>query len=101
MVSKHKSLKEMERNSGYDIIIKCVDVGQIQSGTSYGKEWRRQFVIVNDKTATKILVLWDDNIGKLEIGKYYEITWVASSLWDPVEITLDRERSKIRYLDEV
>ena len=60
-------LKEGVKNSS--IIAKVVGVGEVNSGTGTKGPWQKQIATLKDNSGTQQLILWNDDIGKLDQGQ--------------------------------
>jgi len=55
------------------IIVKVIGVGNVETGVGSNGEWKKQIATLQDSSATIDMVIWNDDIGKLDQGKYYKI----------------------------
>ena len=55
------------------IIVKVIGVGEVSRGTGSSGDWKKQTATLQDNSGEMPMVLWGDQIGKLDQGKYYKI----------------------------
>ena len=55
------------------IIVKVIGVGEVSTGTGSNGDWKKQTATLQDNSGEMPIVLWGDQIGKLDQGKYYKI----------------------------
>jgi len=82
------------------IIAKIIGAGNVDSGVGSNGEWKKQLVTLQDKSGTQDLVLWGDDIGKLDQGQYYKIEnpfW--STYKDKVQLSLGKY-AKLHLADQ-
>jgi hypothetical protein len=63
------------------IQVKVTQVAESKEGISNGQDWKRQPIIVTDKTGDLKLSLFNGSIGKLELGKSYLICELTVASW--------------------
>jgi len=51
------------------IIAKVIGLGEVNSGTGKKGKWEKQIATLKDNSETQQLILWNDDIGKLEQGQ--------------------------------
>ncbi len=55
------------------IIVKVVSLGEMKSGTGTKGPWKNQTAVLKDDSDTENLLMWGQDIGKLDQGKYYKL----------------------------
>lgn len=57
-----------------NLIVKCVSLGELKHGNKKdGTQFQRQQAVLKDNSGIQELTLWDNDIGRLEAGKYYKL----------------------------
>ena len=55
------------------IIIKVIGVGEVSTGTGSRGDWKKQTATLQDNSGEMPMVLWGDQVGTMDQGKYYKI----------------------------
>ena len=73
------------------IIVKVIGVGEVSTGTNERGDWKKQTATLQDNSGEMPIVLWGDQIGKLDQGKYYKIEDPFWSVYkDQVQLSLGK-----------
>ena len=73
------------------IIVKVIGVGEVSTGTGSNGDWKKQTATLQDNSGEMPIVLWGDQIGKLDQGKYYKIEDPFWSVYkDQVQLSLGK-----------
>ena len=73
------------------IIVKVIGVGEVSTGTNERGDWQKQIATVQDNSGQMPLVLWGDQVGKIDQGKYYKIENPFWSMYkDEVQLSLGK-----------
>ncbi len=83
------------------IIVKVIGVGEMTEGTSEKGPWKKQTATLQDASGTQSMTLWNEDIGKLDQGKFYKIEnpfW--STYQDQPQLTLGKF-AKLHLTEEV
>lgn len=55
------------------IIVKVIGVGAVETGVGSSGDWKKQIATLQDSSGEIDMVIWGDDVGKLDQGKYYKI----------------------------
>jgi len=95
LISKAKTEKKGS------IIVKVVGVGAVDSGTGSSGEWKKQVATVQDNSGQIDMVIWGEDIGKLDQGKFYKIETPFWKLYkDEVQLSLGKY-AKVHLTEEI
>lgn len=73
------------------IIVKIIGVGDVSTGTNERGEWKKQTATLQDNSGEMPMVLWGDQVGKIDQGKYYKIENPFWSVYkDEVQLSLGK-----------
>lgn len=73
------------------IIVKVIGVSEVSTGTNERGDWQKQIATVQDNSGQMPLVLWGDQVGKIDQGKYYKIENPFWSVYkDEVQLSLGK-----------
>lgn len=73
------------------IIVKVIGVGEVSTGTNERGEWKKQTATLQDNSGEMPMVLWGDQVGKIDQGKYYKIENPFWSVYkDEVQLSLGK-----------
>jgi len=73
------------------IIVKVIGVGEVSTGTNERGEWKKQTATLQDNSGEMPMVLWGDQVGKIDQGKYYKIENPFWSMYkDEVQLSLGK-----------
>ena len=73
------------------IIVKVIGVGEVSTGTNERGEWKKQTATLQDNSGEMPMVLWGDQVGKIDQGKYYKIENPFWSVYkDQVQLSLGK-----------
>jgi len=73
-MAEYTTISTAKANKKGNIIVKVVSLGELSSGNSKdGSTWQKQTAVIKDNSGSQNLILWNDDIGKVEQGKYYFI----------------------------
>ena len=73
------------------IIVKVIGVGEVSAGTNERGEWKKQTATLQDNSGEMPMVLWGDQVGKIDQGKYYKIENPFWSMYkDEVQLSLGK-----------
>ena len=73
------------------IIVKVIGVGEVSTGTNERGEWKKQTATLQDNSGIMDMVLWGDQVGKIDQGKYYKIENPFWSMYkDEVQLSLGK-----------
>lgn len=70
---EYELITTAKANKKGGIIVKVVGVGAVETGVGNSGEWKKQIANLKDRSGTIDMVIWNDDIGKLDQGKYYKI----------------------------
>lgn len=76
-----------------DLVVKVLEKNEVREVTSKldNSQHKVTEALVGDATGTVLLTLWDDTIGKLEVGKSYAITnGYTSTFKDAIRLNIGR-----------
>lgn len=66
-----KLMTENVKNSS--IIVKCIGVGEVNSGNGAKGPYKKQIATLQDHSGMQQLTLWGEDIGKLDQGNHYKL----------------------------
>jgi len=73
------------------IIVKVIGVGEVSTGTNERGDWKKQTATLQDNSGEMPMVLWGDQVGKLDQGNYYKIENPFWSVYkDEVQLSLGK-----------
>ncbi len=73
------------------IIVKVIGVGEVSTGTNERGDWKKQTATLQDNSGEMDMVLWGDQVGKIDQGKYYKIENPFWSVYkDQVQLSLGK-----------
>ncbi len=73
------------------IIIKVIGIGEVSTGTGSNGDWKKQTATLQDNSGEMPMVLWGDQVGKMDQGKYYKVEDPFWSVYkDQVQLSLGR-----------
>lgn len=95
-------LDDMSVNQHITIIVKTIDVSPSeQIITKTGKELLKQECTISDITGCARLVLWEKDIGKLDINSSYEIKGAGVHMYQDVKYLSFSENVEIIPIDDI
>ena len=73
------------------IIIKVIGIGEVSTGTGSNGDWKKQTATLQDNSGEMPMILWGDQVGKMDQGKYYKVEDPFWSVYkDQVQLSLGR-----------
>jgi len=73
------------------IIVKVIGVGEVSTGTGSSGDWKKQTATLQDNSGEMPMVLWGDQVGIIDQGKYYKIENPFWSVYkDEVQLSLGK-----------
>ena len=73
------------------IIVKVIGVSEVSTGTNERGDWKKQTATLQDNSGEMDMVLWGDQVGKIDQGKYYKIENPFWSVYkDQVQLSLGK-----------
>jgi len=73
------------------IIVKVIGVGEVSTGTGSRGDWKKQTATLQDNSGEMQMILWGDQVGKMDQGKYYKIEDPFWSMYkDKVQLSLGK-----------
>ncbi len=70
---EYELITTAKANKKGGIIVKVIGVGNVETGVGSSGEWKKQIASLQDNSGTIDMVIWGDDIGKLDQGQYYKI----------------------------
>ena len=88
---EYELIKTAKANKKGGIIVKVIGVGNVETGVGSNGEWKKQIATLQDNSGEIDMVIWGEDIGKLDQGQYYKIeTPFWSTYKDETQLALGR-----------
>jgi len=88
---EYELIHTAKANKKGGIIVKVIGVGNVETGVGSNGEWKKQIATLQDNSETIDMVIWGEDIGKLDQGQYYKIeTPFWSTYKDETQLSLGR-----------
>jgi len=98
---EYELIKTAKANKKGGIIVKVIGVGAVETGVGSSGDWQKQIATLQDNSGTIDMVIWGEDVGKLDQGKYYKI---ENPYWktykDETQLSLGKY-AKIHLTEEV
>jgi len=72
-MTNYISLAQAKTNLKGDVIIGVVSIGDLKAGSGSKGDWTKKDAIVKDMSGDQKLTLWNEDIKKIEVGKFYKL----------------------------
>lgn len=98
---EYELIHTAKANKKGGIIVKVIGVGNVETGVGSSGDWKKQIATLQDNSATIDMVIWGDDVGKLDQGQYYKIEnpfW--STYKDETQLALGKY-AKLHLTEEV
>lgn len=88
---EYELITTAKANKKGGIIVKVIGVGNVETGVGSNGEWKKQIATLQDNSGEIDMVIWGEDIGKLDQGQYYKIeTPFWSTYKDEIQLALGR-----------